>query len=113
MGVGVIIRDAVGTVVAAMCSTVPYITDPAVAEATALWKAVTLCLELNIQRLHLEGDAKEIVQALQKRGPCRSRYGPLIEASLSSLNGISDWSVTHTKREANEAAHRLAKAAVN
>jgi hypothetical protein len=63
--------------------------------------------------LHLEGDAKEIVQALQQRGPCGSRFGPLIEATHSTLNGIPEWSVSHTKREANEAAHRLAKAAIN
>jgi signal transduction histidine kinase len=55
MGVGVIIHDDVGAVVAAMCSKVPYITDPALAEAIALWKAVSLCLELNIQRYTLKG----------------------------------------------------------
>lgn len=47
MGIGVIILDEVGAVEAAMCSKVPYITDLATVEAVALWKAVSLCLELN------------------------------------------------------------------
>jgi hypothetical protein len=37
MGVGIIARDDGGAVVAAMCASRPYITDPAMAEAMAAW----------------------------------------------------------------------------
>ncbi|GLT70003.1 hypothetical protein SLA2020_421080 [Shorea laevis] len=48
MGVGVIVRDSDGAVVATLCSLVPYISDPTLAEGVALWRAVLLCIELEI-----------------------------------------------------------------
>jgi hypothetical protein len=42
MGVGVIVRDAEGTVLRAMCAIVPFITDPTVAEAVGLWRTVKM-----------------------------------------------------------------------
>lgn len=61
MGVGALIHDATGEVIAAMCSTVSFVNDPGIAEATTLWRTVSFCQALDIQRLHLEGDALEIV----------------------------------------------------
>jgi hypothetical protein len=42
MGVGVTARDAEGFVLASMCATLSFITDPIV-EAGAIWKAVIFC----------------------------------------------------------------------
>lgn len=112
MGVGVIVRDAVGAVVASLCSVVPYIIDLVVAEAVALWKAVELCTELELPRLHLEGDCWEIVQALLMEGTCWRWYGHLIEESRYQLDTFHDWSVSHTRKEANEAINWSAKAAL-
>lgn len=64
MGVGVIAHDASGAVLATMCTTVPFITDPAIAEVMGVWKAAVLCCELRIQRAIFEGDSLEVVQAL-------------------------------------------------
>lgn len=113
MGVGIIVRDSDGAVVAALCSTIPYIFDPTLAEGVSLWRVVLLCLDLEIPRLILEGDSHEIVQALLQGGLCWSRYGYLIEEARHKLNGLQELSVTHTQREANKVAHRLAKAALN
>jgi hypothetical protein len=113
MGVGVIIRNEAGSVIAAMCAVIPFITDPTVAEAVALWRAVTLCGELTLQRIQFEGDAKEIVLAINNQGPCRCRYGHLIEASRNSLRGFPFWAVSYTRRDTNEAAHWLAKASLS
>jgi hypothetical protein len=46
MGVGVVVRDEQGRVRAALAMGFPNISDPTVAEAMALWKATTFCLEL-------------------------------------------------------------------
>lgn len=56
---------------------------------------MSLCLELEISNLHLEGDAKEIVQAMLMHVPCRTRYGHLIEAIRTSLSSIQDWSISY------------------
>lgn len=113
MGVGVIARDADGAVVATLCAVVPHISDPAVAECVALWKAITLSIDLDLPRLHLEVDSQEIVQALLQEGPCLSLYENLIQESQICLNGLQEWHISNTRREANEVAHRLAKAVLN
>jgi hypothetical protein len=41
--VGVVVRDSLGVVRAALSLTVPYITDPKVAEAGASWRALNFC----------------------------------------------------------------------
>jgi hypothetical protein len=70
MGVGVIVCNEYGVVVALMCALVSFITDPAIAEGVALWRAVLLSLDLGIPRLHLEGNYLKIVQALVRKGLC-------------------------------------------
>jgi hypothetical protein len=55
----------------------------------------------------------EIVQALNNMEMCRSRFGQLIEATRTKLENFPVWRVSHTRREANEAAHLLAKAAIS
>lgn len=47
MGVGAVLRDDKGEVVAAaMAQVLPQVPDPLSAEALALWRAVSLCEEL-------------------------------------------------------------------
>jgi ribonuclease HI len=112
MGVGTVLRDAAGRVLAAMCCSIPFINEPSTAEAIALWKAVSFCVELGIPRLHMEGDSLEVVQALQQPESCWSRYGQLIDDTRSRLDSTQEWCISHTRREANEAAHQMAKAAI-
>jgi hypothetical protein len=64
MGVGIIARDSNGRVVAAMCSFLPYIKDPSVAEAIGAKRAVEFGKERGFSSIELEGDALEIVLAL-------------------------------------------------
>jgi hypothetical protein len=64
IGVGMIARDAKGIILASMCTLVPFIIDPTVAEAMAAWKAAVFCRESGFSRVYLESDALEIVQAL-------------------------------------------------
>jgi hypothetical protein len=97
---------------ASLCATVPFISDPAIAEAYAAWKAAGLCCELGLQRIILEGDASVIVQALQQTDPSRSPYGQLIGDIQSMLNRLPFWQVSHVPRLVNGVAHRLAKAAI-
>lgn len=86
MGVGVVVRDEGGAVLAIKCTTVSSIGDPTIAEAVAAWKAVELCCELGAQRVILEGDALEVVQALRHEDPSWSRYSQLITDARIKLN---------------------------
>jgi len=51
------VRNDKGEVVAAMAKSVPFIDDPATAEAMAAWGAVCMCVDNGFNRVVLEGDS--------------------------------------------------------
>jgi hypothetical protein len=59
----------------------------------------------------LEGDALEVVQALNSEDALSGRYGTIINDAKLLLQQVQNWKVGHVKRVANTAAHRLAKLA--
>lgn len=51
MGVGIVIRDAEGGIVAARAHQIPFIVDPLMAKAIAAWHAITFGREVGISKL--------------------------------------------------------------
>jgi ribonuclease HI len=82
---------------------------PAIAEATAALRAAILCHDLGLNKVILEGDALQIVQALNREGPHWSSYGHLTEEARGMLSSLHSWKVVHVRRQYNEVAHVLAK----
>jgi hypothetical protein len=78
MGTGAVLWDEHGVVLAALASITPYIRDPTVAEAIALWKAVKLCVDLGCQQVVFEWDSMQVVQTLCNAQGW-SRYAQLLE----------------------------------
>lgn len=68
------------------------------------------CKELGLQQVHLEGDSKHVVDLLQSQGLDWSLGGCLIKDARRVLNSSINWTTSHIYREANKAAHQLAKA---
>lgn len=112
MGVGIIAQDLAGTIVAAMCSSRPYIIDPTIAEALGAWKTAELSCTLGLRQIEVEGDALEVVTSLQREGICRGVYGQFVDEAKHLFNHSLSWCVKHVRREANVLAHKLAKFAV-
>lgn len=69
MGVSIIVWDHKGQVLATICSSKPYITNPTIVEAHAAWKVEKFGTDLGLQNIIIEGDALKIVQNLQKDDP--------------------------------------------
>jgi ribonuclease HI len=109
MGVGAAIRDNEGSVIAALCKPIMAIHEPAAAEATTALSAVEFCKEVGIQDILLEGDSMLVVTAINDSRPNWLRYGQIIDDVKMVLNSLRKWSSRHIKREANSAAHGLAK----
>jgi ribonuclease HI len=112
MGIGLLIRDHEGTVVAAKCSTQSHVSDPLVAETIAVWTAARFIKYKGLDNVVLEGDSLGVVNCLQEEEPSWAPAGHFIEDTKLCLSGLA-WSVQHVGRDANSAADRLAKLALS
>lgn len=112
MGIGIIVRDSLGRVEAARSQTICAVQEPVFAEAQGALCAAEFSRDLGLQSIILEGDSIQVVNALQGTGPNWSRYGQMVADARVVLTLVRRWLIRHTKREANSAAHQLAKAAV-
>jgi hypothetical protein len=113
MGLGIVGRDHNGQICLAVADCRRFLTDPTSAEALAAWKSATLCVRLGFPDVLLEGDSLEVVQALNREESTWGRYGALINDTKHQLQQLNSWRVCHVKRQANEAAHSLAKFAIS
>jgi hypothetical protein len=95
MGAGVVARDEMGQVVAAMSASRPCLPDPATAEAIASWMLAGFCCKVGFRRVLVEGDSVEVVSALQRGGVCSERYGHFVDEARQLLSTREQWSVQH------------------
>ena len=89
--------------------TKPLIADPAVAEGVGAWYADC---QMGSQKVMLEWDSLEIIQALRKDGQCWSSHGHLINGAKALLREVPQWEAHHDRRTKNTAAHNMAKMAL-
>ena len=112
VGIGAIIRDEKGQTLAALSKTRLENLEPITGEAFAAFSAVCLCRDLELQHIMMEGDAKQIVDAVNSNTSSWSRFGHIIDDTRRILGEFTRWTCNFVRREANEAAHWLAKAAI-
>ncbi|XP_035543583.1 uncharacterized protein LOC118347671 [Juglans regia] len=113
MGLGVVIRDCNGQLLAAKCANRKCRSSPFIAECSAMLEAMELCKELGFWEVWLEGDAKEVIDAVNREEDDDSRFGHVIEDLKQSLRQSNAWRAVFTHREGNEVAHHLAKIALH
>ncbi|KAF5476475.1 hypothetical protein F2P56_003227 [Juglans regia] len=66
MGVGVVMKDGRGDVLTSLSAPTMYVTSPFVVECKALRRALKLCKELGCYNVCFEGDAKRVVDTMNK-----------------------------------------------
>jgi ribonuclease HI len=108
MGIGLLIRDHEGTVIAAKCSTRSHVSDPLTAETIAVWTVARFIQHKGFNNVILEGDSLGVVNSLHDEEPNWAQAGHLIEDTKNMLSGV-EWRVHHIGREANSTVDRLAK----
>ena len=113
VGMGVVVRDCQGMVVATLRKRKPLITDPFLAESYGALKAVQFARDLGLSKVVLEGDSLQAIQALQgdQEVWCSASMF-LFEAKLGLIN-FARWEVSHVRRDGNVVAHILAKNALS
>jgi len=100
--------------VAALAKTIPFIVDHIVAE----WQAMQFCYELGYRGAIFKGDSLIVVLALRQVSTCWQGFRQLLEDIKIKLNSLSFFFFfffffLHFRRDANQAAHRLAKVALS
>jgi ribonuclease HI len=112
VGIGVVIREDQGRVIAAMSKHRRGALEATTGEALAAFHAADFCREMGLKCINLEGDAKQVVDAINSPTMVWNRFGHLVEDTRRILHSLTSWKCTFVNREANEAAHRLARAAI-
>ena len=78
-GLGVIIRNSEGDVMASMSQQIPLPTIVAQVEALAVRRAAVFALEIGINKAILEGNSETIVKELMEPTPSLALHGHLIQ----------------------------------
>lgn len=112
IGVGILVRDSEGGVIAAWSFIKEITTEPIVAEAMGALDSVEFCTHVSLLHIFLEGYALQVVNAVRFAGRSWNRFGQIIEDIWGILSLLSSWQISHVKIECNSAAHSLANEAI-
>ncbi|XP_023906545.1 uncharacterized protein LOC112018260 [Quercus suber] len=113
-GIGVVIHNSAGKVMASLSQQLPLPTTVAVAqvEALATRRAVEFAQELGITRAIIEGDSESICKDLLNPSPSLALHGLLIRDAQALAISFSSISFSHVCCQGNVVAHSLAIRAI-
>ena len=112
-GVGVIIRDVNGLVVAAMCKKFHAPLGPLEVEAKAFESGLQFAKDVGLQEFILKGDSLNVVRALRGLSPPSVSVMSIIYGVQSSCNDVRKVLFSHVCRQGKIPAHLLAKHAIS
>ena len=107
-GLGVIIRDNQGQVLASLSEQVQLPCSSDLVEAIAAARAIALAHDLSLSNYILEGDSDKVIIALKRNDDSLSEFGHIL-ASAKTLTDVNCITFSHTRRIDNAVAHNLAK----
>ena len=107
-GGGGIIRDSQGNWIKGYSRSIGFTTSN-IAELWALRDGLNLAIQLGLQQIEVELDAKVIVDLLNSNNNPNTAYSPLLSDCRLLLAGIPQVRVAHVFREANKCVDLLAK----
>lgn len=113
VGLGVIARDEKGSYIMACGTHKQMSTTSVMVEAMAALQAMMVGREMGAKNVIFEGDALQIVKAVNDPSMCESPFGLFVEDVKQVLGYFDSCIFQHVGREANSAAHGVAKEACN
>ena len=111
-GIGVVIRDHHGAVVAALSKKLKAPLGAIEVEAKAMEEAVSFAWEMGIRDCLFESDSLTVVNCMLRTYDPPSSITNIITGSLSQLYKFRDVHFSHVVRSGNMTAHTLAQFAV-
>ena len=110
-GIGVVIRDNAGMVIATLSQKVRGPQTVEMVEALAARRAIIFAKEVGIDDVEFERDAVNVIRDLSSQVPIHTPYGLIIEDAKAILHDFQRSSLSHTRRSGNAIAHALARRA--
>ena len=107
--IGVIIRDIVGQVEAAMSKRLPIPLGTLESEAKALEEGVLFAWDVGVREVVFKSDSKIIIDALQEVSEALTTICNIIEGIQQKLQDFRSMQVNHVKWEGNRPPHNLAQ----
>ena len=98
MGIGVIIRDSAGMVIAALSQKLALPLGALEIEAKAMEVGVQFALDVAVRDVTMEGDSKCICDALQGRGETASSVQNVVAGTIHLAQAFRNIIFSHTKR---------------
>jgi ribonuclease HI len=111
MGVGVVIRNHIGTCLVACSQTFDEVTTPELAEALAIRRAITFAQEEGFDSIILASDCLSVIQRIQSSVWDRTGIGVVIKDIKAMAAGFQSVTFCHISRLLNNSAHILARKA--
>ena len=110
-GIGVVVRNSCGEVMAALSEIIPKPASVAALETLAARRAVQFVQELDMKDSIFEGDSEVSISAIKSRCFQHPSCGHLIQDIMALLKSLQNYSFSHVHRQGNALAHALAKRA--
>ena len=108
-GVGVVMRNDKGEVMASLATRGPPVRDSEEVEVLACQRTLEFAVKVGFSELILEGDNLTVMKSLISLKPNRSRLGHIYEEIQCTSVGLRSFAVNFVKHSANTVAHALAK----
>ena len=112
-GLGGIMRDSVGEVMAATCVKMQGTYDVEVAEAMAARHALSIAIEAGLTRVILETDNIKLFQHLKHNRKENTSFGFIVHDILHLASLCTFIEFSHVGRSGNKVAHKLAQISRN
>ncbi|XP_075645031.1 pyruvate, phosphate dikinase, chloroplastic-like [Castanea sativa] len=113
VGIGVVIRDNAGRLIATLCKHFHVLLGPIETEAKAFEAGLQLAWDLGLQNIVLEGDSLVILRALYALSNPPSSVDSLCLGMQLIYSEFHSVNVSHVQRQRNKPAHLLAKFALS
>jgi ribonuclease HI len=79
----------------------------------ATLQAIEMCCDRRFTKVHFEGDAKNVTEAVKGAEIDESKLGHLVEDMRVKLQTFPQWKMSYVKRTGNQAAHCLSRFAIH
>lgn len=100
-GLGVVIRNHEGEVMAALSEKIPLPPSVTQLELLATRRAALFVQEVGLSNSILEGDLEIIINSLRKGDMFQYAFGHLIQDTLIYVNSLQSFSFSHVYRQGN------------